>query len=41
MAWDLQRMFRAVRGAESPAGVGPDGRNTPVMLLPQEQSGGG
>lgn len=38
VAWDLQRMLRALRGAELPVGAGPDGRNTP---LPQEQSGGG
>ena len=30
--------LKTLRGAESPVGAGPDRRNAPVMLLPQEQS---
>lgn len=32
--------LKTLRGAELPVGAGPDRRNAPVMLLPQEQSRG-
>ena len=41
VAWDSQRaLLKTLRGAESPVGAGPDRRNAPVILLPQEQSRG-
>lgn len=41
VAWDSQRaLLKTLRGTESPVGAGPDRRNAPVILLPQEQSRG-